>query len=79
MCQSSFRTSHDQSREMATYFKKQSLPTSNEAGLPDAVTLEANKAVENILEEERSCGASGRKRKNRSWNFAWWVCGGRNL
>ena len=44
------------------YFKKQSLPTSNKAELPDAVTREANKAVESILAEERS-GASGRKRK----------------
>ena len=55
----------DQSREMATlfkYFKKQSLPTSNEAELPDAVTKEVNNAVEKILEEKRS-GASGRKRK----------------
>ena len=31
------------------YFRKESLPTSNEAELPDAVTREANKAVENIL------------------------------
>ena len=39
MCQSSFSTSDDRSREMAMlfkYFKKQSLPTSNEAELPDA-------------------------------------------
>ena len=41
------------------YFKKQSLPTSNEAELPDAVTTEVNNAVENILEEERS-RASGK-------------------
>ena len=44
------------------YFKEQSLSTSNEAELPDAVTREANKAVESILAEERS-RASGRKRK----------------
>ena len=44
------------------YFKKQSLPTSNETELPDAVTREANKAVENVI-EERSSGASGTKRK----------------
>ena len=44
------------------YFKKQSLPTSNEAGLPDTVTREVNNAVEKILEEERN-EASGRKRK----------------
>ena len=57
MCHFSFSTSDDRSREMATlfkYFKKQSLPTSNEAELPDAVTREANKAMEKILEEERS-------------------------
>ena len=63
MCQSSFSTSDNQSREMATlfkYFKKQSLPTSNKAELPDAVTREANKAVE-ILEEERSHRASRKK------------------
>ena len=30
------------------YFKKQSLPTSNEAELPDAVTRDANTAV-NVL------------------------------
>ena len=49
--------------EMATlfkYFKEQSLSTRKEAELPDAVTREANKAVESILAEERS-GASGRK------------------
>ena len=38
MCQSSFSNSNDRSREMAMlllkYFKKQSLPTSNEAELP---------------------------------------------
>ena len=45
------------------YFKKQSLPTCNEAELPDAVTREANKALENVLEEERSSGASRRKQK----------------
>ena len=38
-CQSSFSNSDDRSREMGTlfkYFKKQSLPSSNEAELPDA-------------------------------------------
>ena len=45
------------------YFKKQSLPTCNEAELPDAVTREANKALENVLEEERSRWASRRKQK----------------
>ena len=44
------------------YFKKQSLPTSNQAELPDAVTREVNNAVEKILEEERS-RAIRRKRK----------------
>ena len=49
--------------KMATllkYFKKQSLPTSNEARLPDTVTREVNNAVKKMLEEERS-GASRRK------------------
>ena len=44
------------------YFKRQSLPASNEAELADAVTREVNNAMEKILEEERS-RASGRKRK----------------
>ena len=50
---------------MATLFKyskKQSLPTTNETQLPDAVTRKANKAVENVI-EERSHGVSGTKRK----------------
>ena len=67
MCQSSFSTSDDRLREMATlfkHFKKQSFPISNKAELPDVVTRGANKAVEKILEEERSRGASGRKRKH---------------
>ena len=36
------------------YFKKQSLPTSNEAELPDAVTREANTAVENVLRRKEA-------------------------
>ena len=36
------------------YFKKQSLPTSSETGLPEAVTRGANDAVRSVLEEERS-------------------------
>ena len=46
------------------YFKKQSLPTSSETGLPEAVTRGANDAVRSVLEEERSGTSSmGRKRK----------------
>ena len=33
-------------------FKKQSFPTRNKTDLPDAVEREANKAMENILEED---------------------------
>ena len=35
------------------YFKKQSLPTSNEAELQYAIIREVNNSVENILVEER--------------------------
>lgn len=45
-------------------FKKQSFPTNNETELPDAFTREDNKAMENIVEDERSCGASRRKQKH---------------
>ena len=48
------------------HFKKQSFPISNKAELPDVVTRGANKAMEKILEEERSRGASERKRKHTS-------------
>ena len=44
------------------FFQKQSLPTSNEVELPDAVRREFNSTVQKVLEEERS-GVSGRKRK----------------
>ena len=50
---------------MATLIKfsqKQSLPTSNEVELPDAVRREVNSAVQKVLEEGRN-GASGRKQK----------------
>ena len=43
------------------YFTKQSLPTSNEAELPDAVTREVNNSVQKILEEER--GEANRRRR----------------
>ena len=38
---------------MAGLFWQQSLPTSDETGLSEAVTKEANKSVEKILEEKR--------------------------
>ena len=44
------------------FFQKQSLPTSNEVELPDAVRREVNSAMQEVLDEERN-GASGRKRK----------------
>ena len=44
------------------FFKKQSLPSSNEVELPDAVRKEVNSAVQKVLEAERH-GANGRKRK----------------
>ena len=43
------------------YFKRQSLPRSEETGLGEAITEEANTAVEKVLEERN--GAKGRKRK----------------
>ena len=43
-------------------FQKQSLPTSNEVEVPDAVRREVNSAVQKVFEEDRN-GASGRKRK----------------
>ena len=51
-----FYNNNKQLREMAIimYFKKQSLPMSSEAELPDTVTREVNNAVENILEEKRN-------------------------
>ena len=42
------------------FFKKQSLPLSNEVELSDAVKMEVNSGVQKVLEEERN-GASGRK------------------
>ena len=45
------------------YFKEKLFPTSNEVDLPEAITREVNKAVENILEEEKSSGTSRRTRK----------------
>ena len=47
---------------MAGLFGQQSLPTSDETGLSEAVTKEANTSVEKILEEKRG-GEKGRKRK----------------
>ena len=44
---------------MAKYFKKQSLPASNETELPDAVTREANKAVENVIEGREAVELAG--------------------
>ena len=44
------------------FCQKQSLPTSNEDELPDAVRREVNSAVQKFLEEERT-RSSGRKRK----------------
>ena len=44
------------------FFKKQSLPSSNEVELPDAVRKEVNSAMQKVLEEERN-EANGRKRK----------------
>ena len=35
-------------------FQKQSLPTSNEVEVPDAVRREVNSAVQKVLEEERN-------------------------
>ena len=44
------------------YFQRQSLPRSEETGLGEVLTKEANTAVERVLEEDRN-GAEGRKRK----------------
>ena len=38
------------------YFQRQSLPRSEETGLGEAITEEANAAVEKVLEEERIFG-----------------------
>ena len=35
-------------------FQKQSLPTSNEVEVPDAVRREVNSAVQKVFEEERN-------------------------
>ena len=45
------------------YFKKKSLPTSEETGLGEAMTREANAAVEAVLSEDQSGGDKHRKRK----------------
>ena len=44
------------------FFQKQSLPTSNDVELPDAVRREVNSAMQKVWEEERN-EASGRTRK----------------
>ena len=49
--------------KLYSYFKRLSLPTSTETGLPETLTKEANTTLERILEEERNHGASGRKQK----------------
>ena len=47
---------------MLKFFQKQSLPTSNEVELPDAVRREVNSTMQKVLEVETN-GASERKRK----------------
>lgn len=45
------------------YFKRQSLPTSAETGLPEAITREAKTAVEMVLEKKHGGTSAGSKRK----------------
>lgn len=49
------------------YFKRQSLPTSVETGLPEAVTREAHIAVEKFLDKERAMMAGS---KHKYTHFA---------
>ena len=50
------------------YFKRKSLPTSEETGLGEAITKEANAAVEAVLTEDQS-GGDRPKRKRKYTHF----------